>query len=399
MALRVRHFIMLLLLGLFGWLCFSAYTYFFDMQEPRLVITGLVEGQCCAGDVQCGLSSSKKGEISLLLDGKPLVTKFNMVYRQEDHPFVIPTKTIANGSHELAIECYDTSYHKNRTQLKCGFTIDNVPLQGALVRTDATQKVLQGRTLHVQFQTNKEIDHAFASILSNKYECFPESKGSLIYECYVPISCEEQPNEYLATVDLVDKVGNTLCLDNRFQIVAFPFKKEFLHVSPEKVKEEEALGTDSARFEDEIKKLVSQSPREKLWRGSFCTPIDITRITCDFGTLRTTQHRGRYAHKAVDVINMPKSVVWAPQDGIVVMKERFALSGNSIIIDHGWGIISLFFHLDDFAPGVNLGDKIAKGRPLGYLGKTGYASGYHLHWEMRINNIPVDPMQWTKPTF
>jgi murein DD-endopeptidase MepM/ murein hydrolase activator NlpD len=58
----------------------------------------------------------------------------------------------------------------------------------------------------------------------------------------------------------------------------------------------------------------------------------------------------------------------------------------------------MFFHLDDFAP-INVGDKVAKGRPLGYLGKTGYASGYHLHWEMRINNIPVDPMQWTNSTF
>ncbi|MCX5925512.1 MAG: M23 family metallopeptidase [Candidatus Dependentiae bacterium] len=399
MALRIRHLIIFFLSVFFVWFGWATYTYFFDIQEPHLQIVGLEQGQWCAGDVQCSLLSSKKGEISLLLDGKPLVTKFNMVYRQEDHPFILPTKTIANGAHELVVECVDTTYHKNRICLKRSFFVDNIPLQAALVRTDATQKVLQGRTLHVQFQANKEVDHAFASVLSNKYECFPESKGSFIYECYVPISCEEQPNEYLATVDLVDKVGNSLCLDNRFQVIAFPFKKEFLHISAEKVKEEEALGNDSALFENEIKEIVDQSPREKLWRGSFCTPIDIARITCDFGTIRTTQHRGRYAHRAVDVINMPKSVVWAPQDGIVVMKKRFALSGNSVIIDHGWGIISLFFHLEDFAPSINVGDTITKGRPLGYLGKTGYASGYHLHWEMRINNVPVDPMQWTKTTF
>lgn len=398
MVLRLRY-VMMVLAGVFlCWFGLNTYAYFFDKQEPELFVVGLEQGQYCAGDVQCAVSSNKKGEVTLLLDGQPLVTKFKITCKPGGHSFTIPTKTIANGAHELTVDFVDNSYYQNKANLKRSFMVDNVPLQGTFVRTDSMQKVLQGRTLHVQFQVNKEVEQATASILSAKYECFPESKGSLIYECYVPVSCEEQPNEYLASVELVDKVGNTLRLDDKFQVVTYPFKKEFLHVSAEKVKEEEALGVDSALFESEIQKIVAESPREKMWRGAFCTPIDITRVTCDYGTVRTTQHRGRYAHKAVDVINLPKSVVWAPQDGIVVMKKRFALSGNSVVLDHGWGIISMFFHLDDFAP-INVGDKISKGRPLGYLGKTGYASGYHLHWEMRINNVPVDPMQWTSATF
>ena len=95
---------------------------------------------------------------------------------------------------------------------------------------------------------------------------------------------------------------------------------------------------------------------------------------------------------------MPKSVVWAPQDGVVVMKARFAHSGNTVVIDHGYGILSMFFHLDSFAP-IEVGETIKKGNPIGTLGKTGYATGYHLHWELRIGNVPVDPMEWTKPGF
>ena len=92
---------------------------------------------------------------------------------------------------------------------------------------------------------------------------------------------------------------------------------------------------------------------------------------------------------------MPRSVVWAPQDGIVVMKDRFAPSGNTVIVDHGLGILSLFYHLEDFAD-IEVGQKVAQGNPLGTIGKTGFATGYHLHWEMRINNTPVDPLQWVK---
>ena len=130
----------------------------------------------------------------------------------------------------------------------------------------------------------------------------------------------------------------------------------------------------------------------------FYAPTDIKAVTTDFGTVRTTQHRGLYAHKAVDVTNTPRSVVWSTQDGIVVLKDRFAHSGNTVAVDHGYGIVSLFFHLDNFA-NINAGDKIKRGNPVGTLGMTGHATGYHLHWEMRVNNIAVDPLQWIKPGF
>ena len=141
-----------------------------------------------------------------------------------------------------------------------------------------------------------------------------------------------------------------------------------------------------------------QSQPEKLWRGAFCTPIDIQQVTCEFGAVRTTQEKGRYMHKALDVYNAPRSVVWAPQDGVVVLKDRYADAGNTVVIDHGYGVLSLFYHLEDFAK-VEIGQKVAKGNPIGTIGKTGYATGYHLHWEMRVNNIAVDPMQWTKQNF
>jgi murein DD-endopeptidase MepM/ murein hydrolase activator NlpD len=62
------------------------------------------------------------------------------------------------------------------------------------------------------------------------------------------------------------------------------------------------------------------------------------------------------------------------------------------------GVLSLFFHLHDFAP-IAVGDTVKKGNPIGTIGMTGYASGFHLHWEQRVNMIAIDPMQWTKQDF
>jgi hypothetical protein len=398
MLYRLRYFIAGGVFLLVAWCSTRTYNYFFDASMPTVTVSGLEsEGWYC-GDVECKVSSSKKGNLSVLLDGQPLISNYRLSYKEHEHPFIIPTKTISNGKHTLKIELTDRSFAKNKVVIERPFQVDNVQLQAALVRSENDYKVFQGRTLHLQFQVNKEIKQAQVQALSHTFECFPETKNSSIYECYVPVACEETPNEYLLSVSITDKVGNALNLENKFQVVMFPFKKQNLQVSSEKIAEEKTLGLDSAQLEKVVGDLITASPKEKIWRGPFCVPIDSARTSCDFGTIRTTQEKGRYMHKGLDIVNMPKSVVWAPQDGIVVHKNRYAFTGNTVIIDHGCGVLSLFFHLDNFAD-IKEGQKVAQGNPIGTIGKTGYATGYHLHWEMRVNNVQVDPMQWTKTNF
>jgi len=386
----------LLLLGSFvGW---KTYIHFFDKSQPILLLSGIEhEGYYC-DNLQCIISSNKKGSLSIWLDKKPLMRNFKLISARQEYPFTIPTRTLANGKHSLKIEVSDNTYNKNKQEKSLLFYIDNVPLQAAFIKPETEFRVLQGRTMHIQFQVNKKIKGARIEALSSSYECFPESKNSSIYEAFIPVPCEETPSEYLVSVEIKDYVGNILNLENKFQIVQFPFKKQILKLDSKKIKEERELGKTPQDFENDIKEAVSQSPKQKLWRGQFCTPIDISKTTCEFGTVRITQEKGKYIHKAVDIINDPKSVVWASQNGIVTIKERYEESGNTVIIDHGWGILSMYFHLEEFA-NIKVGDAIKKGNPVGTLGKTGYASGYHLHWEIRVNNIPVDPMQWVKANF
>ena len=391
----LRYLSKLCVLVVVSWIGWNVYAYFFDYTFPQVTVSGIAENCYYCSDIQCTIQSDKSGEASLWLDGQSLTNRFKVKACKDAQILTLPTKTLTNGKHMLRVDFIDNTFKGNKTAIEREFYVDNMPLQAVFVKTGSPYKVFQGRTLHVQFQVNKEVKHAFLTALSQRYECFPEAKNSKIYECFIPIECEEQPSEYLLSVDIEDKVGNTLHLDNKFQIVMYPFKKEALTVTSHKVQEEKALGRDGKELEVELEALAHLSPREKLWRGPFCAPIEIQKVTCDFGTIRTTQHKGRYAHKAVDVINLPRSVVWAPQDGIVVLKDRFAPSGNTVVVDHGLGVLSLFYHLDGFAD-IEVGQKVSQGNPLGTIGKTGFATGYHLHWEMRIHNIPVDPLQWIK---
>ncbi|HTM05781.1 MAG TPA: M23 family metallopeptidase [Patescibacteria group bacterium] len=395
--IRLRHALWAVVFGFFGLISWSIYNYFFDLSLPVIVLQGIDNQATYAGDMQCTLSLSKKSEVAIVLDDMLLTEKY-IISANDAHQFIIPTKTVSNGPHLLKIDITDTTFSRNKATIERNFFVDNQVLQAFLIGAEDVYKVFQGRTLHIQLQANKAIEKAVVQLFSHEYEFFPESTHSLVYEAFIPIQCEEVPNEYLVNIIVTDKIGNTVTLDHKVQVILFPFKKHSLQISEQKMQEEELLAENNVNFEDIMQKLSDQSPRQKLWKGTFCIPMDMTRITCEFGTVRTTQRKGRYAHKAIDAINVPRSVVWAPQDGIIVLKKRFTYTGNTIVIDHGLGILTMVAHLEDFAK-IEVGDKISKGNPLGTMGKTGYASGYHLHWEMRIGNVAIDPMQWTKPTF
>ena len=328
MILKLKYGVSLLCCLFALWVGWGVYSYFFDTSMPMLTIIGLEEGSHYSGDLTCQISTSKTGELSIAIDGQPIINNFKLSSKSQNQPFTIPTKTISNGQHQIKIDLVDSTFVKNQVSISRNFNVDNTPLQSSFVRTEADYRVFQGRTLHVQFQSNKPLKSAKIKALANSYECFPESAKSLIYECYIPISCEESPNEYLLSADLEDFVGNNLTLDNKFQIVLYPFKKQILSMSAETVKKEKEIGMTMNDLEIALQDLAKKSPHEKLWRGNFCTPIDITKVTCEFGTIRTTQQKGRYMHKALDVINAPRSVVWATQDGVVAIKDRYAESGQ-----------------------------------------------------------------------
>lgn len=396
--MRMRYGIWLLYglgIGIVGW---YGYNYLCDTKVPVVTLVGIDDGAYYAGNLCCTVKSDKNGTVHLLLDGNEISGVGVGRVRSGEYQCMIPTASLSDGEHTIQATFTDGTFYKQVVQLERNFYVDNIPLQASFMTPDLYDSVYQGRTVHLQMQTNKPLKVAQVNALSHIYSCVPDVAGSLTYECFVPIACEEQPNAYLFTFELVDHVGNKVHLDKVMKVLPYQFKKQTLAIDQEKIKREQESGANEKQFETTLALLADQSPEEKLWRGAFCAPTEIQKVTCEFGTKRMTQHKGFYAHKAVDVINQPRSVVWAPQAGRVVLKDRFAASGNTVAIDHGCGVISMVFHLDDFAD-IKVGDLVAQGNPLGTLGKTGYATGYHLHWEMRVRNIPVDPFEWVQPTF
>lgn len=394
----IKYALLALLLSVLGYVGYNVYTYFFDINKPEISIIGMQQGDWCSGDVStklCGKDSYKIAHASAWIDGKPIFEKENINTAQLEREFTIPTLDLADGSHTLTCEIVDGTRSCNKSKMEIPFNVDNVDLQAALIKIQK-QKVLQGRCLRVKFRTNKPLKKACIKTMSKEFVCFPEYKNSTIYEAFVPVPCEQEPGDFPFVIEGQDYVGNKMSLPGDFSVLKAPFKKKVIHVKAGRLKDESQYTDLTDRdLEAKMLEISEKSPAKKMWRGLFEIPLHMTGISTEFGLIRTSQERGRYAHKALDLISMPKSVVWASNDGVVVIKDRYVHTGNTIVIDHGHGIVTLYCHLDEYA-NVEVGQTIKKGKPIGTMGMTGYANGYHLHWELRVNNILVDPMEWTK---
>ena len=106
-----------------------------------------------------------------------------------------------------------------------------------------------------------------------------------------------------------------------------------------------------------------------------------------------------YFHQGVDygVCVDPSLAIYAPAPGKVVFTGPLTVRGNTTIIDHGWGIFSAYFHQAEIK--VTVGDMVTTGQEIGTIGATGRVTGPHLHWEVWVNGVQVQPLTWLENTY
>lgn len=114
------------------------------------------------------------------------------------------------------------------------------------------------------------------------------------------------------------------------------------------------------------------------------------RITTEFGLLRYTNgSKTPSGHSGVDIAAPRGTPVSAPAAGRVVFSEYLLNTGNTLVIEHGGGLKSYFYHMDSLT--VKVGDILTKGQNVGTVGTTGYSTGPHLHYDVRIGSKSINP--------
>lgn len=133
-------------------------------------------------------------------------------------------------------------------------------------------------------------------------------------------------------------------------------------------------------------------------QGTFLrNALKFTRISSTFGGRRHPIHGSWRSHNGVDYAAPTGTPIHATADGVVKSIGGQRGYGNTIVLEHHSGYSTLYAHQSRFASGLKKGDKVSQGQLIGYVGSTGWSTGPHLHYELRINNKPVDPLSVDLP--
>jgi len=146
---------------------------------------------------------------------------------------------------------------------------------------------------------------------------------------------------------------------------------------------------------DKVIELSRDSEPAFLWSGAFVQMPNSARAA-NFAETRSYMYEGRnvdrQTHLGLDLASTARAPVPAPNSGRVVFAGWMSLYGNAVIVDHGYGLLSLCGHMSTVD--VAAGDSVTKGDRLGTSGATGLAGGDHLHLEVFVHGQSVDPMEW-----
>jgi len=200
----------------------------------------------------------------------------------------------------------------------------------------------------------------------------------------IGVDLDVRPGTYMVNIDDDERhAAQTL------RVVARVFPTRRLTVDPAFVNPPEVERRRIERERAQLEHLWATWTDEKYWNGRFEAPVSEPANSA-FGTRSILNGEARSPHGGADFPSPAGTPINAPNAGRVVLAEPLYFTGNTVVIDHGLGLYSLFAHMTEMR--VHVGDMVNARDVLGTVGSTGRVTGPHLHWAVRLNGARVDPL-------
>ncbi|MFQ5521443.1 MAG: M23 family metallopeptidase, partial [Candidatus Methylomirabilia bacterium] len=295
-------------------------------------------------------------------------------------------------------------------------TIDLTPPQVRLL--SATRYLAQGGSGVVTFRAKSD-ELGTVHVDELVFPSFPvgdPEDGTRV--AFIAIPYKIAPTTPLR-LTLVDPAGNqasrslaSVITRRRFTRTTVNIKKEFLRRKLPELLPERGTIPDSELLEvflevnrnkrreaeDAKREIAAKTQPEPLWHGAFLHPRN-AKVFSNFAETRIYRFRGKkvdtQVHFGYDLASVRESPVLAANSGVVVFAQPLTIYGNTVVLDHGLGLQTLYAHLSRID--VAVGDRVETGEVLGPSGATGLAAGDHLHYEVLIHGVSVTPLEWWDP--
>ncbi len=251
--------------------------------------------------------------------------------------------------------------------------------------------VIQGNTIAITVLTSRDV------ALNGTFLdwTIPFVKEGSAYHGLVGVHAMQQVGVFPMTITATDSAGKQTSVTTSVQVNAGRFLNETIDLPPDR---QALLAPDYVNAErDKLYGVFSPFTPTRYWTGLFALPTT-GNVTSMFGTRRVYEGGVFSAyHEGIDFSGTTGTPVYAPADGVVALAQKLTVRGNAVIINHGWGVYSGLYHLSEID--VSVGQRVRQGQLVAKIGGTGLATGPHLHWDVRVRGLNVDPLQWTRRVF
>ncbi len=224
-------------------------------------------------------------------------------------------------------------------------------------------------------------------ILDHQLTFFPEPDGQQI--AMQGIHVMARPGLYPLTIQGADEAGHRFQFQQMVPVLEEPHILETVTVNPALLDPE--LTASETEF---VLGLMRDGTPRRLWDGPFLSPSPFTEcVTSSFGNRRSYNGSAFvFYHGGVDFCGGVGIEIFAPAPGQVVFAGPLEVRGNFTLIDHGLGVYTAYLHQSEIL--VNAGETVQPGQVIGLVGGTGRVTGAHLHWEVWVGGVQVDPLEW-----
>jgi len=215
--------------------------------------------------------------------------------------------------------------------------------------------------------------------------------SGIYYRAFIGLGPDTPVSTHALSVEVRDTTG-TKTLNLAFPVLETNFPRDRVYLPPDQGELlDPAVAERELQIVNPLYQIYTPNP---LWSGPFIMPAQ-GPITTEFGEVRA-YNDGPFNswHNGLDIGAPQGAPIIAPAPGRVVYTGTQPIRGNFTAIDHGLGVLTCYFHQSAIL--VTVGQTVQTGDLIGRVGTTGLSTGAHLHWEVRIQGIPVSPWQWTQ---
>ena len=264
-------------------------------------------------------------------------------------------------------------------------------LPASMIYSVSQERISNAQTLLFEIEVDRPLSRAYVAYRGVRYPFYAHpSRDTGNFYALVPTGYYVKPKkENAVMVTIVD--GEKQYVSVPIMIEKGKYKSERLKVNASRAKISKSNQARIKRENIEAKKIYKHYTKTSYLESAFDYPMQ-SKITSAFGTKRVFNGVLKSYHSGTDFRAKVGTPIYAANAGkVVLVKNRF-FAGNSVIIDHGQGIYTGYYHMSAFK--VKVGDMVERGELLGLAGATGRVTGPHLHFAVHVGGVGVDPMQF-----